>query len=243
MGLFRALKTGYRISTFCLKVGGNLVLGSLNALASTMETSASVLEDINKKQYDAAANKIENKLCNMGKNLDQAFNNSCQFLDEISHERSMDKIFSNENVKKASQLVLLGGGIICGIDALDGDDNETISSQNVQQLPLISTYLDPDSIHNGMFIGDESDLQALIHAGEDPNSIHVNAEDIERSFSVKQAFLEMHGYDGLPEGYEIHHIVPLSEGGSDSTDNMILVSEEDHEKITAAHRQFYEWNA
>ena len=51
----------------------------------------------------------------------------------------------------------------------------------------------------------------------------------------------MHGYENTPEGYDVHHIVPVSEGGPDSVDNMVLVSEEEHDRITAAHRAYYGW--
>ena len=51
----------------------------------------------------------------------------------------------------------------------------------------------------------------------------------------------LHGFDGVPEGYEVHHVVPLSEGGADTPDNMILVSEADHAAITSAHAGFYGW--
>ena len=44
-----------------------------------------------------------------------------------------------------------------------------------------------------------------------------------------------------PEGYEVHHIVPLSEGGADTPENMILVKEDLHDEITAAHSKFYDW--
>ena len=99
------------------------------------------------------------------------------------------------------------------------------------------------SVENGMFVGDESDLEALIDAGKDPTAEHVEAEDSVRDPGVKAAFLAQHGYDELPEGYEVHHIQPISEGGADSVDNMILVSEAEHDEITAAHREYYGWKA
>ena len=94
-----------------------------------------------------------------------------------------------------------------------------------------------------MFVGDESDLEALIDAGKDPTAEHVEAEDSVRDPGVRAAFLAQHGYDELPEGYEVHHIQPISEGGADSVDNMILVSEAEHDEITAAHREYYGWKA
>ena len=66
-------------------------------------------------------------------------------------------------------------------------------------------------------------------------------EDIVRDIGARDAFLSVHGFDGVPEGYEVHHVVPLSEGGADTPDNMILVSEADHAAITSAHAGFYGW--
>ena len=103
--------------------------------------------------------------------------------------------------------------------------------------------LDPSAVHNGTFVGDSSDLNDLIRAGEDPNSIHVDSEDITRSEAVKSDFLAMYGHNDIPDGYEIHHIVPLSEGGTDTTDNIMLVREDVHDQITAAHRAYYNWNS
>jgi len=62
-----------------------------------------------------------------------------------------------------------------------------------------------------------------------------------RDIGARDAFLSVHGFDGVPEGYEVHHVVPLSEGGADTPDNMILVSEADHAAITSAHAGFYGW--
>ena len=99
------------------------------------------------------------------------------------------------------------------------------------------------SVGNGMFVGNESDLQSLIDAGKDPTAEHVDADEVLRDPTVRSEFLEQHGYDELPEGYEVHHIQPVSEGGPDSVENMILVSEAEHDEITAAHRDYYGWKA
>ena len=60
---------------------------------------------------------------------------------------------------------------------------------------------------------------------------------------VPAAFLEAHGLDHVPPGYEIHHIIPLSEGGADDPSNMILLTAEDHAAITAQHAAYYHWQA
>ena len=85
------------------------------------------------------------------------------------------------------------------------------------------------------------ELDRLIQYGEVDGTTHVASEDIVRDIGARDAFLSVHGFDGVPEGYEVHHVVPLSEGGADTPDNMILVSEADHAAITSAHAGFYGW--
>jgi len=97
--------------------------------------------------------------------------------------------------------------------------------------------------NSGKFEGSPANLQALIAQGEVEGTDHVDASDIHRSLAARNEFLAAHGYDHVPEGYEVHHVVPLSEGGTDTPDNMILLTEEEHDAVTAAHRRFYEWNA
>ena len=99
------------------------------------------------------------------------------------------------------------------------------------------------SVENGMFVGDESDLEALIDAGKDPTAEHVEADEVVCNPAVRAKFLAQHGYEELPEGYEVHHIQPISEGGADSVGNMLLVTKAEHDKITAAHREYYGWKA
>ena len=95
-------------------------------------------------------------------------------------------------------------------------------------------------VENGVFTGDEADLQALIEAGEDPDAAHVPAADVVRSEAVKAEFLRAHGIDDA-EGWQVHHIQPVSMGGDDAPENMVLIDPENHAAVTAAHERFYEW--
>lgn len=90
--------------------------------------------------------------------------------------------------------------------------------------------------------GDEAKLQSVIAAGEIDGTTHVDEADVSRSAAERSAFLAQHGFDGTPEGAQVHHVHPLSEGGADEAENMVLVSEADHDRITAEHRRFYGWN-
>ena len=59
---------------------------------------------------------------------------------------------------------------------------------------------------------------------------------VKRSASNKMKFLKSKGYDKIPNGYEIDHIIPLSEGGSDDPTNMQLLTIEQHKLKTAKER-------
>ncbi|ABO49072.1 HNH endonuclease [Desulforamulus reducens MI-1] len=94
-----------------------------------------------------------------------------------------------------------------------------------------------EGVENGM-ASDEA-FDQLIDIGCVEDTTHI--EDPPRSDAAVRSFLNKYGYEQTPEGYEVHHIIPLSEGGADSPDNMVLVTEEMHDDITAAQRDYYGW--
>ncbi|MBK5214603.1 MAG: HNH endonuclease [Flavobacteriaceae bacterium] len=59
---------------------------------------------------------------------------------------------------------------------------------------------------------------------------------VKRSEANKRAFLNSFGLNETPEGYEIDHIKPLSEGGTDDPSNMQLLTVEQHKLKTAEER-------
>lgn len=97
---------------------------------------------------------------------------------------------------------------------------------------------DLEGVVDGMCISNETlhyiSGVGITHAG---NYCYVE----ERSEEVKVEFLNKYGYESQPEGYELHHIIPLSQGGEDSADNMILLSEADHQLITSEHQKYFKW--
>lgn len=102
---------------------------------------------------------------------------------------------------------------------------------------------DFDGVDNGIFEGDENDLTELSEVGMIEGTDHIDSDDLVRNIAARNDFLSSIGLDSIPEGYEVHHIIPLSEGGADDPSNMVLLTHEEHAQITAAHRNFYEWNS
>lgn len=58
-----------------------------------------------------------------------------------------------------------------------------------------------------------------------------------RSQTAKRQFLKSKGYTKTPRGYQIDHIIPLSQGGKDEPSNMQLLSTRDHQRKTANERK------
>ncbi|HEY5536092.1 MAG TPA: HNH endonuclease signature motif containing protein [Ignavibacteria bacterium] len=59
---------------------------------------------------------------------------------------------------------------------------------------------------------------------------------VKRNENAKKKFLKSMGYKRVPNGYQVDHIRPLSEGGSDTPDNMQLITKESHKYKTAQEK-------
>lgn len=96
-------------------------------------------------------------------------------------------------------------------------------------------------VDNGMLI-DDAYLNDIIDQGKVERTHHIDSDIYTRNIAARNEFLYQHGMTEVPEGYEVHHIVPLCEGGADSADNMVLVTKEAHPQVTAEDSQFYGWS-
>lgn len=110
-------------------------------------------------------------------------------------------------------------------------------SENQKILPPICID-DIDGIVDGMCI-DVDSVKTISEIGKLYAGNYCLVK--ERSEEAKLEFLKRYGYESQPNGYELHHIIPISQSGEDSVDNMVLLSENDHKKITAEHKSFFKW--
>ena len=110
-----------------------------------------------------------------------------------------------------------------------GLDTPAVLIPDIDNIPFID---------NGVFCGNDSDLEALISMGEIENTNHI---DVIRDYHAVDNFYKIHDIQPI-EGYEVHHIIPLSEGGADNYENMVLIRSDLHSKITEAHNEFYGWH-
>lgn len=130
--------------------------------------------------------------------------------------------------------------MLAGVELLDDVDQEAGYDESSEGLPLIAVD-DIPGVENGVLVdASPENLTNLAQQGEFTGTIHYT--DVVRNPDIREEFLTSHGFTDTPAGWEVHHIVPLSEGGADSPDNMVLLREQDHDWITAQHRQFYGWH-
>lgn len=172
----------------------------------------------------------------------------------------------NRLKRRLKRCAIAGGAVLLGTELLDDDfgddDGDSDSSEDAMRTSCLSPPCGepwrPDGIHGDGDVLPESaadelpgvedgfladatpeNVQRLAREGEIYGADH--HIEVERSPLVRQEFLERHGLEEVPPGYEIHHIVPLSEGGADAPENMIILPEDAHKAITRAHRFFYGW--
>lgn len=62
-------------------------------------------------------------------------------------------------------------------------------------------------------------------------------QKVKRSQTNVNKFLKGLGYSSTPSGYQVDHIIPLSKGGTDTPDNMHLITIEQHKIKTAGERK------
>jgi hypothetical protein len=249
MGL---LRTAAILGFVGIKSAYNVGKGAINTIAD----GAAIVNDVCHGDFDGALNKTGKRIektvkaavgsvCAAGAVLEQAA--ECI---EDSNKTFLDK-HTVENLTMITGAFIVGGIASSCIDT----DSESVNETDYERLSVSDHYqieghgLLPDTLElnslsdsNGVFTGDNDDLKELANMGMIDGTFHIDSEDENRSLSARNEFLNMHGFTSVPEGYEVHHVVPLCEGGADSPDNMILVTEAQHDFITSAHSSFYGWH-
>ena len=99
-----------------------------------------------------------------------------------------------------------------------------------------------EGVLNGMLV-DENKLDIIIEEGirRGLNRWRRLSERAERCQETVDAFLGKYGYESIPFGYELHHIVPIAQSGADVVENLILLTADDHKKVTDKHRKVFKW--
>ncbi|MCF0253147.1 MAG: HNH endonuclease [Duodenibacillus sp.] len=235
MSLFKAICTTVRAGAFVTRVGfsvaGTVAVGAVR----TVETAAGLASDLARQDWDGAEKRIERKLCGMARGLETAARDTLELTGSAIEAVAGDRdFFTQDNVKRASTVavVALGCGAAGSLLGSDADGLDALDGGGI-------AALDPGDVDNGVYTGDALSLE---RAGEIEGTQHIAADEVVRSAAARNAFLEAHGLDAVPEGYELHHIVPLSEGGADAPENMVLVDEATHDEVTAAHARYYGWH-
>lgn len=120
------------------------------------------------------------------------------------------------------------------------DDSALPDADGAADLLPTTDIDDMPGVEDGMLLDDSpNNLAELAEAGEIHGTHHIS--EVVRSQDARLDFLAQHDLERIPTGWELHHVVPLSEGGADTPDNMVLLRAEDHDWITTQHRIFYGW--
>ncbi len=262
MGFWKAVKTVCKVTAITAKVAvtgtrvaGHLASSAVRGTAGTLRTAGQALDKASRKDWDGLEQLAEAKFEQVCWAVDAKLQMAGELTNEAAAclENKSRPFLTKQNARRIAGVVSLGGIVAGGLAASDLLDSDIDLDVDAEHGPAgdDGVFAGPVTyarggmsltVDNGVFDGDEDDLETLTAMGEVEGTDHVDAEDYVRDMAARDSFLRSHGYDSVPEGYEVHHIVPLSEGGADDPDNMILVSEEDHESITAAHARFYGWH-
>ncbi|WP_202108724.1 HNH endonuclease signature motif containing protein [Succinivibrio dextrinosolvens] len=247
MGLFGIIKTGFILSKVAVKSSVYITKGAVNTARDVGRLGNAVVKGDVERACDILEDRVTKSIVGLGNTLESTAYVTGHALDKISGE-SKTPFLDKETQKHLVRLTSIAAVGAVAANVLDDDDNDEdndVVNRQDHSFHVFGDGLVPDSdlpgIENGVFVGDYADLNDLIKAGEIDGTTHIDDDDYVRDMTARNAFLKMHGLDSVPEGYEVHHIIPLCEGGADSPENMVLIKESQHDLITRAHAEFYGW--
>ena len=239
MGLQGILKTSYKVARIGIKAGVNVTKGTINTVTDVAHTGSALLRGDTQKAEEILERRIENTVKGVCGSIESAavvLDRAIDYVSSDTKKEFLDKDTEEHLVRLAS---LAAVGTVAG-SFIEDNDIDASNAHDYGDGLIAGANL--SGIENGVFVGDSSDLHNLIQAGQIEDTVHIDPEESVRDLSARNEFLVTHGFASIPEGYEVHHIVPLCEGGADSHDNMVLIKTEDHDVITAAHARFYNWH-
>lgn len=108
-------------------------------------------------------------------------------------------------------------------------NSQGASNPSISTDPYVSSYSYPPSVNKTYTINGTEYYNNETYST-------TGMPKVKRSMAIRNQFLRSKGYSEVPEGYEVDHIVPLSQGGSDTPDNMQLLTVEQHRLKTARER-------
>lgn len=226
--------------TDILNFTGRIALGTVQGVvsgAATLVTDAARgCVELSRGNVGKAADIIVERGCAVVQGAVTTAESAVEVLQSGANAVLHDKPFiTPENEARLTRLtqtaLYVAGGCVLSEDA--ASETETCRSMtDACSLP---------GVENGRFVGSAEELEALTEAGQIPDTEHLSADEVHRDPKVAEAYREQHGLVGANE-YELHHIHPLSEGGADHPDNLVAITPEEHDRITAAHARYYGWN-
>ncbi len=212
------------------------VSGAIQGGINTISDVVDGVEKLASSDYKGAVNVTSKRLQNMVIGTVTMVESGVKLTGAVADSVVSGKTFITEE-NKAHLTNLCTAGIYATIgSSLISDDNADVPSGDFCPQGDACSI---SGVENGVFNGDSGDLNGLIKAGELDGTEHIS--DVERSDAARAEFLNLHGISDT-EGWEVHHVVPLSEGGADDPSNMVLIDPDEHDKITKAHAEFYEWH-
>lgn len=224
-----------------LRFGGNVlegtVKGVLSGVASTASDALKGTAHLCRGEVKEAADIAVNRVTNIGIGAIKTVESGLAITEATVRAVVKDEPFLTEqNEKHMTRLCQMGVYVATG--------SAFVNEDNIPEGTHCAVHGDAcalPGVENGVFTGDADDLQQLIEAGEVEGATYVSADDVERSAATRAEFLAAHGIEDA-QGWEVHHVQPVSAGGEDAVENMVLISPEDHDAVTSAHREFYGWN-
>lgn len=220
------------IVDFCTDVISGAAFGAVRSVTHTALDLAKGVGKLSCGDFDSAMDITSDRIEKMVQGTSGLLESGICVAEAVSDSLLTGKPFITEDNKaNLTNLCTAGLFVAVGTAGMPGEitHSDVSPDTDVTNLP---------GVENGVFTGDADDLEQLIKAGELEDTTHIS--DPERDEAVRAEFLQMNGITDT-NGWEVHHVVPLSEGGADDPSNMVLIDPESHDQITKEHAEFYDW--